>query len=90
MKSNGDGSLPFGVEESEPTGIVVSESESGSPGPSSWVVEERLGIVGTAGKDLDMKPGIGNDDAAGEEWKVGPAYACFSGVDFLLGDSRLL
>lgn len=33
------------------------------------------------GDDRAASLGIGSDDAAGLAWNVGPAYACFAGVE---------
>jgi hypothetical protein len=45
-------------------------------------------VVVTGGTDLEANLGIGRFEAAGEAWKVGPAYAAgFAGV--AVGDSDL-
>ena len=54
-----------------PTGLVPRYAGGDAWGaPGGTIFEKNLGI--------------GNDDGAGDAWKVGPAYACLAGVIVLL------
>lgn len=42
---------------------------------SCCIIAFRLIVLSTFGTDLEKNLGIGKDDAAGDAWNVGPAYA---------------
>ena len=48
---------------------------------SCCIMTFRLDVLSTLGTDLDRNLGIGREEAAGDAWNVGPAYA-FTGVTF--------